>query len=56
MMFLSLHFFTCEVRFMPLGFLLILRLTSLKLVMTMGPLQLSFLFLVGSDLSSPTRQ
>ena len=55
-MFLSLHFFTCEVRFMPLGFLLILRLTSLKLVMTMGPLQLSFLFLVGSDLSSPTRQ
>lgn len=41
---------------MPLRFLLILRLTNLKLVTTAGLLQFSFLFLVGSDLSSPTRQ
>ena len=30
---------------MPLRFVLILRLTNLKLVMTVGPLQFSFLFL-----------
>lgn len=40
---------------MPLRFVLILRLMNLKLVMTVGPLQFSFLFLAGSDLSSPTR-